>query len=306
MTAIACRNLVLSYGEFVAVSGLTLEVSTGECFGLLGPNGAGKTTTVEAIEGLRPIRSGSLELFGQAWGTRRDRSLRQRLGVALQETRLPDKLTVRESVRLLASFHGSTAGVDEVISRLGLGGKALVRVDRLSGGQKQRLALACALVGKPDLLILDEPTTGLDPTARLAIWEIVLEFKSRGGTVLVTTHYMEEAERLCDRVGIMNEGKLVALGTPAELIGKLGAEQVLEVEASRELSEADLRDIEGVEVASRRGDRLVLLCRRPAKVLPLVFEVASRKGAAVTAAEIHSSTLEDVFVQLTGRRLSDG
>ncbi|MCU0663944.1 MAG: ABC transporter ATP-binding protein [Myxococcota bacterium] len=306
MTAIICRDLVLKYAELVAVSGLNLEVETGECFGLLGPNGAGKTTTVEAIEGLKAPHAGSLEVFGQVWGTRRDRALRKRLGVALQETRLPDKLTVRESVRLFASFYGNTSSQEEVIGRLGLTEKATARVERLSGGQKQRLALACALVGKPDLLILDEPTTGLDPTARLAIWDIILEFKAMGGTVLITTHYMEEAERLCDRVGIMHAGRVVALGSPQELIGQLGADQVIELEASLELSDAELGSIEGVRSVSRRGDRVVILCRFPAKVLPFVFEAAARTGATVSEAKLHPSTLEDVFVHLTGRRLADG
>jgi ABC-2 type transport system ATP-binding protein len=200
------------YGELVAVNGLNLRVETGECFGLLGPNGAGKTTTVEILEGLTPSDGGTVELLGTRWTrTAADRALQERLGIQLQETQFSEKMTVRETLCMFRSFFKRGHGVDEVIARVSLEEKRNDRVGRLSGGQRQRLAVACALVNEPDLLFLDEPTTGLDPQARLNLWEVVADFRAGGRTVLLTTHYMEEAERLCDRVAIMDHGRVIAL-----------------------------------------------------------------------------------------------
>ena len=222
--ALCVRNLRKAYKDVVAVDGLELEVRWGECFGLLGPNGAGKTTTIEICEGLTAADSGDVEVLGMRWNANA-KELRQRLGIQLQETQLSEKLTVVETVRLFRSFFRRGPEAAEVIALVQLGEKRKSRVGSLSGGQKQRLALACALVGDPDFLFLDEPTTGLDPQARRQLWELIEQFKLAGRTILMTTHYMDEAERLCDRVAIMDHGKAIAAGTPRELIASIGAEQ---------------------------------------------------------------------------------
>src|SRR5205085_1615090 len=240
----------------LAVDSLNLEVQVGECFGLLGPNGAGKTTTIEICEGLTAADSGDVEVLGMHWGTHRE-ELRQRLGIQLQETQLSEKLTVLETIRLFRSFFRQGPGASEIISLVQLEEKRNARVGALSGGQKQRLALACALVGNPDFLFLDEPTTGLDPQARRQLWELVEQFKLAGRTILLTTHYMDEAERLCDRVAIMDHGKVIALGTPRELIASIGIEHLLEFsagDAAKALEIASLRGLEGVrDVQSENG-----------------------------------------------------
>src|SRR3954462_7419934 len=225
--ALQVRNLRKSYKDVIAVDGLDLEVRTGECFGLLGPNGAGKTTTVEICEGLNTPDSGDVLVLGRQWGDH-DRELRQRLGISLQETQFSEKLTVSETVQLFRSFYERGPSPANVIAMVQLQEKAGSRVGSLSGGQKQRLALACALVGDPELLFLDEPTTGLDPQSRRQLWDLIERFKAGGRSILLTTHYMEEAERLCDRVAIMDHGRVIAEGTPRELIASLGAEHVLE------------------------------------------------------------------------------
>ncbi|MBX3203083.1 MAG: ABC transporter ATP-binding protein, partial [Labilithrix sp.] len=227
--SIHCKGLQKTYDdEVVAVDGLDLEVRVGECFGLLGPNGAGKTTTVEILEGLLHPTGGTVEILGRRWETD-ERWLRERLGVSLQQTNLPDKLTVRETIKLFRSFFTEGRDVEQVIDLVALREKEHAKYDTLSGGQRQRLAVACALVGDPRLLFLDEPTTGLDPQSRRMLWDVVLAFKEQGGSVLLTTHYMDEAERLCDRVGVIDHGKMIALGTPKELIDSLGGSQIVEI-----------------------------------------------------------------------------
>ena len=226
-SALRCKDLVKRYGDTVAVAGLDLEVWRGECLGMLGPNGAGKTTTVEIFEGLRVPDSGLVEVLGEPWRGN-GLALRARLGIQLQETKFADKLRVSEVVILFRSFYPRGLDVADVLALVGLEEKAAAHVRTLSGGQKQRLSLACALVGDPEVLFLDEPTTGLDPQARHQTWEIVAGLKARGRTVLLTTHYMEEAARLCDRVAVVDYGKVIALGTPRELIASLGAEHVIE------------------------------------------------------------------------------
>ena len=227
--AIEIRGLVKRYGDLVAVDGLDLSVEAGECFGLLGPNGAGKTTAVEVMEGLRPQDGGTVEILGQRWG-RKDHLLRRRLGIALQETQFVDRLTVGETVGLFRSFYPEGREPEEVLAEVDLTDKTRTWVVKLSGGQRQRLALACALVGAPEILFLDEPTTGLDPTSRRGIWGLVETFRSRGGTVLLTTHYMEEAERLCQRVAIMDHGRILTEGAPRDLLRKVAVEHP-EIEA---------------------------------------------------------------------------
>ena len=234
--ALRCSGLVKRFADITAVNGLDLEVFAGECFGLLGPNGAGKTTTVEILEGLTASDEGEVELLGQHWNAGDNRALRERIGVQLQETQLAEKVTVTETLRLFRSFYQRGHSVDEVIHTVALEEKRNARVGKLSGGQKQRLAVACALVSDPELLFLDEPTTGLDPQARLSLWDVVERFRAGGGTILLTTHYMEEATRLCDRVAIMDHGKVIALGTPAELIESLGADQIIEFSVTNELA----------------------------------------------------------------------
>jgi ABC-2 type transport system ATP-binding protein len=303
--ALSCSELVKRYSDVVAVNGLNLEVKPGECFGLLGPNGAGKTTTVEILEGLTAPDGGTVEVLGERWGTGRDRALRNRLGVQLQETQLSEKLTVEETIKLFRSFYTTGRTVDEVIAVVELDEKRHARVGKLSGGQKQRLALACALVSNPEVLFLDEPTTGLDPQARLKLWEIVETFQSSGGTVLITTHYMEEASRLCDRVGIMDHGKIIALGTPLELIESLGADQIVEFSAQGNIEENDLANLPGVRGVRAKSDEYALTVSDISMALPALLKALSAQHAELITLTTHQATLEDVFVHLTGRMLRE-
>jgi ABC-2 type transport system ATP-binding protein len=309
VTALRCRGLVKRYGDVAAVAGLDLDVRAGECFGMLGPNGAGKTTTVEIFEGLREPDAGEVEVLGDSW--RGDgHALRARLGIQLQETKFPDKLRVHEVLALFRSFYRRGLDVAEVLALVSLEEKAGAYVRTLSGGQKQRLSLACALAGDPELLFLDEPTTGLDPQSRRQTWEIVESLKMRGRTVLLTTHYMEEAARLCDRVAVVDHGKVIALGTPRELIASLGAEHVVEFAASESganaLSEGVLRALPSVEVVAREGELWRLTVREVHRAVPALLAALSERGAEPTQLTTHHATLEDVFMSLTGRRLRDG
>ncbi len=256
MPAIRCRDLHKKYHSrkttVDAVNGLDLDVESGICFGLLGPNGAGKTTTIEILEGLLPPTSGDVEILGSRWG-QDDDALRQRLGITLQETLLADKLTVVETLGLFRSFYRRGADLDAVITQVDLNEKRDSYVSKLSGGQRQRLAVACALVGEPELLFMDEPTTGLDPQARRHIWDILRDLKAKGRTILLTTHYMDEAKRLCDRIAVVDQGKVIALGSPRELIAKIGGEHLVEfaLENGANYPEDSLRSLPAV-VAVRR------------------------------------------------------
>lgn len=305
--ALRVRNLRKAYKDVVAVDGLDLEVRPGECFGLLGPNGAGKTTTVEICEGVTPQDSGEVELLGMNWNSDAA-ELRQRLGIQLQDTQLSEKLTVFETVRLFRSFFRQGPDAPEVIALVQLEEKQKSRVGNLSGGQKQRLAVACALVGDPDLLFLDEPTTGLDPQARRQLWELIEEFKHSGRTILLTTHYMDEAQRLCERVAIMDHGKQIALGTPRELIASIGAEQMVEFSIGDSATAFDpvaLRRIEGVcDVRSENGN-VQMRVTELHTAMPALLDELSRQSVPLTELRTHSATLEDVFVTLTGRHLRD-
>ena len=308
-SALRCRGLVKRYGEVVAVAGLDLEVARGQCFGMLGPNGAGKTTTVEIFEGLRPPDSGEVEVLGDRW--RGDGlALRRRLGIQLQETKFPDKLRVREVLSLFRSFYPRGLAIAEALALVALEEKADAQVRTLSGGQKQRLSLACALIGEPELLFLDEPTTGLDPQSRRQTWEIVEGLKARGRTVLLTTHYMEEAERLCDRVAILDHGKVIALGTPRELVASLGAEHVVEFTvdegASTAVTAEALAALPSVEGVAREGGRWRLTVREVHRAVPGLLAALAERGATPTELTTHHASLEDVFMALTGRRLRDG
>jgi len=305
--AIRCSALVKRYKDVVAVAGLDLEIYAGECFGLLGPNGAGKTTTVEMLEGLVPRDAGDIELLGLRWEGH-EHALRERLGVALQETKLADRLTVTEVIRLFGSFYRRGRTVEQVLDVVELGEKRDAWVEKLSGGQRQRLAIACALVGDPDILFLDEPTTGLDPQSRRQLWEVVAEFKRGGGTVVLTTHYMEEAERLCDRVAVMDHGRVIALGTPRELIASLGAEEVVEFALSDGAEpplEAALAALPGVRAARRDGPRFTLTVSEVHRAVPNLLAELQRRGVELTELVTHHATLEDLFLSLTGRHLRD-
>ncbi len=309
MPAIRCSGLTKRYGDVVAVAGLDLTVETGECFGLLGPNGAGKTTTIEILEGLTLPDAGEVEVLGMRWGMGHDRALRQRLGIQLQETQLADKLTVEETLHLFRSFYRASQTVDDVLTLVELEEKRGSWVNKLSGGQKQRLAVACALVSRPEFLFLDEPTTGLDPQSRRQLWDVVTAFRARGGSVLLTTHYMEEAERLCDRVAIMDHGQMIALGTPRQLIASLGAEHVVEFAladgAGRAPPVDELAALPGVQAVRPAPDRCALTVTAVHRAVPALLALLERRGAELSMLATHHATLEDVFVSLTGRQLRD-
>ena len=305
-SALAVRALHKRYGDVVAVDGLDLEVRPGECFGLLGPNGAGKTTTIEICEGLLEATSGEVEVLGRRWSSH-ERELRQLLGIQLQETQLAEKLTVRETVRLFRSFYERGREPEEVIALVQLEEKTRARVGSLSGGQKQRLALACALVGDPQLLFLDEPTTGLDPQARRQLWELIGELRAGGRTIVLTTHYMEEAERLCDRVAIVDHGRAIALGTPRTLVQSLGADHVVEFALGDAPIDAErLSRLEGVRSVRSDNGSWSLTVAELHVALPAILAEVERRGATLAELRTHSATLDDVFVSLTGRRLREG
>ncbi len=284
-------------------------MARGECFGLLGPNGAGKTTTIEILEGLTPQDRGDVEILGTPWHEgAAGRALRERLGIQLQETQLADKLTVEETLAVFRSFYRQAHTVNEVLALVELEEKRRARVATLSGGQKQRLAVACALVSKPELLFLDEPTTGLDPHSRRQLWEIIRSFRAAGGTVLLTTHYMEEAERLCDRVAIMDHGKVIALGTPRELIASLGAEHVVEfalIDGTPDDLTDTLRGLGGVTAVRPGAGVLSLTVTELHRTLPALLTLLQRRDLELASLTTHHATLDDVFVALTGRQLRD-
>jgi ABC-2 type transport system ATP-binding protein len=311
--AIECRGLRKTYdGKVEALRGLNLDIRTGECFGLLGPNGAGKTTAIEILEGLLKATSGEVRILGRTWQSH-PRELREWIGISLQETRLADKLTVRETIELFASFYRRPRPPNQVLAELELAEKSDSWVSKLSGGQRQRLAVATALVANPRILFLDEPTTGLDPQSRRQLWEIIREFQRVGGTVLLTTHYMDEAERLCDRLAIIDYGQIIAEGTPAELIDRLGGHHVVEFaisgNSSGEPSNAHMqelwRSLPGVE-SVRADDGLVCLTvHQPHVTIPALLEAVSQKGARLQHLTTRQASLEDVFVKLTGRHLRE-
>jgi ABC-2 type transport system ATP-binding protein len=302
--AISCKDLRKHYPDVKAVDGLDLDVIRGECFGLLGPNGAGKTTTIEILEGLNTPDSGEVRILGLSWNDN-EREIRERIGVSLQETQFSEKITVYETLRLFRSFYRRGPDPEELLHGLSLDEKRNSRVGKLSGGQKQRLGVACALVGEPDILFLDEPTTGLDPQSRLQLWEIVSQYRERGGTVLLTTHYMEEAERLCDRIAIVDHGQRIALGTPKALIATLEAPNIIEVTTEPAVDEDAFRDVTGFHGATRLGTGWSLRVDSLAIAVPQVLAAIESRSARLATLTTHAATLEDLFVAMTGRELRD-
>jgi ABC-2 type transport system ATP-binding protein len=306
--AIQCRDLRKTYdGKLEAVRGLNLEIQAGECFGLLGPNGAGKTTTIEILEGLLSPTSGEVTILGHTWQTH-TRELRELLGISLQETRLSEKLSVRETIELFGSFYRQPRSSTEVIEELQLTEKADTWVGKLSGGQRQRLAVATALVGNPKVLFLDEPTTGLDPQSRRQLWEIVRAFLSRGGTVLLTTHYMDEAERLCDRLAIIDHGQVIAEGTPPDLIERLGGHHVVEFDISGAAENASLdhwKALPGVDSVRNEDGIVCLNVREPHSTIPALLDAVRARNSELLHLSTRQASLEDVFVNLTGRHLRE-
>jgi ABC-2 type transport system ATP-binding protein len=308
MTAvIQCRDLRKTYdGKVEAVRGLNLEIQAGECFGLLGPNGAGKTTTIEILEGLLEPTSGEVTILGQTWKSH-SRELREKIGISLQETRLSEKLTVRETVALFASFYREPRATDEVLDALQLGEKADAWVGKLSGGQRQRLAVATALVGSPRVLFLDEPTTGLDPQSRRQLWDIIRAFQKTGGTVLLTTHYMDEAERLCDRLAIVDHGQIIAEGSPAELIERLGGHHVIEFSLAGDSHRPNetWQSLPGVDSVLNDDGLVSLSVREPHRTIPALLDAVDKQSSQLEHLTTRQASLEDVFVRLTGRHLRE-
>src|ERR1017187_3114694 len=305
--AVCCRALRKTYeGNVEAVRGLDLEIYVGECFGLLGPNGAGKTTTIEILEGLLEPTSGEVEILGNSWKTN-NREIRELLGISLQETRLTEKLTVRETLELFASFYRRPRSIEEVLAEMALTEKADTWVGKLVGGQKQRLAVATALVANPKILFLDEPTTGLDPQSRRQLWEIIGKFQERGGTVLLTTHYMDEAERLCDRLAIIDHGLTIASGTTPDLIERLGCRHMVEFDATGIIPGelAPWRLLTGVEAVHEEDGRVVLSGREPHETIPALLAAIQNRNGRLLHLTTRQASLEDVFVHLTGRHMRE-
>ena len=298
------ENLVKRYGDVEAVRGVSFEVAEGEVFGLLGPNGAGKTTTVEILEGLRDPDGGALSVCGLNPQTD-SRELKHEIGAALQSTSLPDKLRVMEALRLFAGFYKRRRNPEELLKRFGLEEKRHAFYNQLSGGQKQRLALAMALVNDPKVLFFDEPTAGLDPQVRREIYDIIEELRHDKKTIVMTTHYIEEAERLCDRVAIVDHGKVIALGTPRELKAHSGGTTRIEVRLSKPASDGGLKTLEGVADVREIGDTYVIHSHKPPRTIVDLVKRLETDGNELVSLEIASPSLEDVFIELTGRRLRD-
>ena len=298
------ENLVKSYGDLVAVRGVSFSVYEGEVFGLLGPNGAGKTSTVEILEGLRTLDSGRVSVCGLDPQTDA-LELKHEIGAALQSTSLPDKLRVMEALRLFASFYKRRRNPEELLKRFGLEEKRNAFYSQLSGGQKQRLALAMALVNEPKVLFFDEPTAGLDPQVRREIYDIIEELRREKKTIVMTTHYIEEAERLCDRVAIVDHGQVIAIGSPRELKARAGGATRIEVRLSKPETDAALKSLEGAADARGIDGSYVIHSHRPPQTIVALVKHLEAQSNELISLEIASPSLEDVFIELTGRRLRD-
>lgn len=298
------ENLVKRYGDLEAVRGVSFSVEEGEVFGLLGPNGAGKTSTVEVLEGLRTRDGGNVSVCGLD-PQQDEQALKHEIGAALQSTALPDKLRVMEALRLFASFYKRRRNPEELLERFGLKEKRTAYYNQLSGGQKQRLALAMALVNDPKLLFFDEPTAGLDPQVRREIYDIIEELRREKKTILMTTHYIEEAERLCDRVAIIDHGQVITLGTPRELKSRAGGTTRIEVRLSKPASNGSLKSLEGVADAREVDGAFVIHSERPPQTIVSLVKYLEAQNNELVSLEIATPSLEDVFIEMTGRRLRD-
>ncbi len=301
---LAVTDLVKRYGSLVAVDGVSFSVGEGEAFGILGPNGAGKTTTVETIEGLRTPDGGSITLFGKD-ALKDKQEIKELIGVQLQAATLYDKIRVRETIDLFGGYYRRAIPTDRLLEEVSLVDKQDSYVGRLSGGQKQRLALALALVNDPRVLFLDEPTTGLDPQARRNVWTIIEGLKAQGKTVVLTTHYMEEAERLCDRVAIMDHGKTIALGSPDALIAEAGLEAKVEIGDPPAALRAAIEEVDLPARITEDNGKLVLHTAEASRVLREVTRVATERGVELGDIAVTKATLEDLFLSLTGRHLRE-
>ncbi|MSR79265.1 MAG: ABC transporter ATP-binding protein [Gemmataceae bacterium] len=307
--AIECENLTKTYPgkpPVEAVRGISLHIKRGECFGILGPNGAGKTTALELMEGLLIPTSGTVKVLGKTW--QKDSTwLREKTGISLQETKLSEELTVLETIRLFASFYQDSADPKDIIAQVSLESKSLSLIGKLSGGQKQRVALACALVGRPELLFLDEPTTGLDPQSRRQVWEMIQKFQAKGGTILITTHYMDEAEKLCGALAIVDQGKIIAQGSPGELLKDFGGQTRIEVDFLEPGPDPQWISphSEITHMSEVSPNRFLLQTTSLIDSLPKVLAAATLTGKTIQTIRTHQPTLEDVFVGLTGRNLRD-
>jgi ABC-2 type transport system ATP-binding protein len=304
LPVIRVDGLTKRYGEVRAVDGIDFEVSAGEVFGLLGPNGAGKTTTVEILEGLRTPDGGRATVLGVDVARAAD-SLKPRIGVSLQTAALYPKLTVVEVIELFRSFYAHSRPTEELISALELGERRNAQTKQLSGGQRQRLAVALALVNDPELIFLDEPTTGLDPAARRSLWDLIRELKTAGRTILLTTHYMEEAEILCDRLAIMDHGRILEMGTVDELISKRFKERAVQFRRVDGLGEAELAGLPAVSSVKHDGDQELLYTRDVAATIGALLELTEARDVEPHDLGVRRATLEDVFLDLTGRALRD-
>ncbi len=310
--AVFCSELRKTYPgkpPVEAVCGVDLEVVEGECFGVLGPNGAGKTTLIEILEGLLAATSGEVSILGMRWAEQ-PAAIREQIGISLQETRFSDKLNVRETLDLFRSFYRRGIEPEQAIARVSLQEKSHAWVKDLSGGQRQRLAVAAALIGDPALLFLDEPTTGLDPHSRRQLWDIIRECRQQGRTTMLTTHYMEEAERLCDRVAIVDHGRIIALGSPRELIARLGGDHVVEFSVEPVLPEAACsagvwQDLPAVTGVRYDGQVVHLSVTEPHIVLPALLARIEQHGSRLASLTTRHASLDDVFVVLTGRPIGE-
>lgn len=300
--AIRVENLIKRYDGIPAVDGLNLEVARGEVFGLLGPNGAGKTTSVECMLGLREPDNGQVIILGMQH-EHDSQAIRARIGAQLQSTGLLPHLKVREQLELFASLFPSSLPIDQVAQLVGLDEKADMATVTLSGGQKQRLAVALALINDPELIFLDEPTTGLDPQARRALWDVILDLKAKGKTILLTTHYMEEAEQLCDRVAILDHGKMIENDRPGALIGRYFESTAIEFIDPGNLNHGALDSLGGIQQILRENGHVTLYSTNVASTLTQLFTLSSSKAVELNDMTIRQATLEDVFLKLTGRRI---
>jgi ABC-2 type transport system ATP-binding protein len=301
---IQVSQLCKRYGDHLAVDRLDLRIAAGECVALLGPNGAGKTTTLEILQGMKPATGGTVRVLGHAWEDAADR-IRPRIGVQLQETHFYERMTVEETVALFRSFYPSGLAVPEAIAAVRLEEKRKQQVRALSGGQKQRLSLAVALVGDPELIFLDEPTTGLDPQSRHALWEVIRDLHTRGKTVLLTTHYMEEAERLCDRIVFVDKGQVIAEGSPRELIDRLTEATVVQFDAHPPVAMERLAALPGVAGAREAQGGTRLAVQEPHRTIPALLDLVRAEGAELRSLETRKATLDDVFLNLTGHHLRE-